>query len=39
MEARDRVDDDRAAWWRTRLAAAWVAGAGTRSGALVRRAT
>jgi O-succinylbenzoate synthase len=35
LAARDRLDDERAAWWRQRLAAAWVAGAGKRSGALV----
>jgi len=36
LAARDRLDEDRAAWWRQRLAAAWFAGAGQRSGALVR---
>ena len=35
LAARDRLPEDRAAWWRQRLAAAWVAGAGKRSGALV----
>ncbi len=35
LAARDRLDEERAAWWRQRLAAAWLAGAGKRSGALV----
>jgi o-succinylbenzoate synthase len=35
LDARDRLPDDRAAWWRERLAAAWSAGAGERSGWLV----
>jgi O-succinylbenzoate synthase len=39
LAARDRMADERAAWWRARLAAAWAAGAGARSGALVARST
>lgn len=39
MAARDRIPDERAAWWRTRLALAWLAGADARSGDLVRAAT
>jgi O-succinylbenzoate synthase len=35
LAARDRLGEDRAAWWRERLAAAWLAGAGERSGWLV----
>jgi O-succinylbenzoate synthase len=35
LAARDRLDEERAAWWRRRLASAWLAGAGKRSGALV----
>ena len=35
LAARDRLDEDRAAWWRERLVAAWLAGAGERSGWLV----
>lgn len=35
LAARDRLGEDRAAWWRGRLAAAWLAGAGERSGWLV----
>jgi O-succinylbenzoate synthase len=35
LAARDRLGDDRAAWWRERLTAAWLAGAGDRSGGLV----
>jgi O-succinylbenzoate synthase len=39
MAARDRVDEDQAARWRARIAAAWLAGAAARSGALIRAAT
>jgi len=35
LAARDRLQDDRADWWRARLAAAWEAGTGVRLGALV----
>ncbi len=35
VEARDRITEDRARWWRDRLASAWAAGAGRRSGSLV----
>lgn len=35
LEARGRVDDDRARWWRHRLAAAWEAGARDLVGHLV----
>jgi O-succinylbenzoate synthase len=35
LAARDRLDDERATWWRQRLVGAWLAGAGKRSGALV----
>lgn len=35
LAARDRMDDDRAKWWRSRLAGAWAAGAADRVGALV----
>lgn len=38
LAARDRLGEDRAAWWRERLAAAWLAGAGERSGSLVSQA-
>ncbi len=38
LAARDRLEEDRAAWWRERLVAAWLAGAGERSGALVSEA-
>lgn len=30
LQARDRLDDERAAWWRARLAAAWAAGTRAR---------
>ena len=39
LEARDRVSDERATWWRSRLAAAWAAGAEERSGALLSDAS
>ena len=39
LEARDRLSDDRAAWWRARLAAAWAAGAEQRSGSLLSDAS
>lgn len=39
LAARDRLTDERAAWWRGRLAAAWEAGAGERSGGLVEQGT
>ena len=35
VAARDRVDDERAQWWRARLSDAWAAGAAERSGWLV----
>ncbi len=35
LSARDRMSEERAAWWRLRLVAAWAAGAGERSGSLV----
>lgn len=35
LAARDRMTDDRVAWWRTRLAEAWGAGARERGGRLV----
>lgn len=35
LAARDRMTDERAEWWRSRLAAAWAAGAGDRVGSLV----
>lgn len=36
LAARDRLTDERAAWWRARLAAAWQAGSGARMGHLVQ---
>lgn len=39
LAARDRLPDARAAWWRGRIADAWRAGAGERSGWLVPDAT
>jgi O-succinylbenzoate synthase len=39
LAARDRLSDERAAFWRRRLAAAWHAGSGARIGARVRDAT
>ena len=39
LAARDRLTEGRATWWRERLVAAWVAGAGERSGGLVSDAT
>ena len=35
MRARDEISDERGIWWRARLAAAWYAGAGKRSGHLI----
>ena len=35
MQASDRVSMERGIWWRARLAAAWHAGAGKRSGSLI----
>ena len=35
LAARDRLSDERAAWWRDRVARAWAAGSGTRCGAVV----
>lgn len=35
LEARDRMPNDRAQWWRARLADAWNAGTGVRLGGLV----
>jgi o-succinylbenzoate synthase len=35
LAARDRLDDERAAWWRARLCAAWAAGSAQRGGRLV----
>ena len=35
LAARDRLGDERAAWWRDRLAAAWGAGTDVRLGALI----
>jgi o-succinylbenzoate synthase len=37
--ARERLAEDRVAWWLDRIAAAWRAGAGERSGSLVAHAT
>ena len=39
LAARDRLSDEQAAWWRARVAAAWSAGSGERSGWLVADAT
>ena len=39
MAAFDRLPPERALWWRSRLEAAWTAGAGHRSGSLVLAAT
>lgn len=39
VSARDRLSDDRADYWRMRLAAAWTAGSRARSGLLVSDAT
>jgi O-succinylbenzoate synthase len=39
LEARDRITDERASWWRLRLTAAWSAGAGRRSGWLLSDAS
>ncbi|MHB1164188.1 MAG: o-succinylbenzoate synthase [Candidatus Nanopelagicales bacterium] len=36
LAARDRLGDERAAWWRARLAAAWQAGSRARMGHLVQ---
>ncbi len=35
LAARDRMTDERAQWWRVRLASAWAAGTGIRVGELV----
>lgn len=35
LQARDQVTDERAAWWRQRLARAWAAGSGQRCTAIV----
>lgn len=35
LAARDRLSDERAAWWRTRVEAAWNAGARDRLGSLI----
>lgn len=39
LRARDQVTDERAAWWRQRLAAAWQAGSGHRWGEIVEAST
>lgn len=39
LAARDRLSDERAAYWRARLTTAWLAGSGARIGALVRSST
>ncbi|MFZ4487510.1 MAG: O-succinylbenzoate synthase, partial [Candidatus Nanopelagicales bacterium] len=39
LRARDRVSDDRAAWWRQRLAAAWRAGSCHRWGQIIEAST
>lgn len=39
LAARDRMPDDRAVWWRSRIEDAWLAGAAERSGHLVRGAS
>jgi O-succinylbenzoate synthase len=39
LEARDRITDERASWWRLRLTTAWSAGAGRRSGWLLSDAS
>jgi O-succinylbenzoate synthase len=39
LSARDRLSDERALWWRQRLAAAWLSGSSARVGAVVRAAT
>jgi len=39
LAARDRLSDERASWWRSRLSAAWAAGAAQRSGWLLSDAS